>query len=58
MKRLCHVTDLVIGAKIDEVGATYVEVRDGSFGFLKIDVPEDAEPGSEVTLILKARVVG
>jgi len=58
VKRILHVTDMVLGATVDESKATYAEVPDGSFGYLKIDVPEDAEPGSEVTLVLKARVVG
>jgi len=56
VKRIVHVTDLVLGAKIDEAGATYVEVPDGAFAYLRIDVPDGAEVGSEVTLILKARV--
>ncbi len=57
-KKLLHLTDMVLGAKLDETGATYVAIEDGAFGYVRVPVPEDVEAGGEVTLILKGRVVG
>ena len=56
-RRLVHVTDLVVGAKLDESEAQHVPVEDGAFGYLRIGVPEGTEVSDEVTLVLKCRVV-
>lgn len=56
-RRLVHVTDLVVGAKLDESEAQHVAVEDGAFGYLRIGVPEGTEVDEDIVLVLKARVV-
>lgn len=55
-KRVVHICDLVVGAKIDEEKARYISIGNGGGGYMKLPVPESAKVGDELTILLTVRV--